>query len=223
MNAARLHNALETTMTRTKLVVLAAMTFAIGASTAAAQGIPLTLKQDAKLVLDGSSNVHDWSCNSTAFAASVEVDTGFSHPFTKVARPINKVAVTIPIKTLTCGHKKMDNNMYEALKSEQYPDIQYTLTSYTIDLTSATTDSFVANTVGDLTVSGKTIKVEIPIKTVRQPGGAVRGEGTVNLKMTDFGIKPPVALLGTLRTRDAIKISFNVLMDKSGVVALSQF
>jgi hypothetical protein len=40
--------------------------------------------------------------------------------------------------------------------------------------------------------------------------------------MTDFGIKPPVALLGTLRTRDAITISFNVLLDRSVVVALSQ-
>ena len=45
---------------------------------------------------------------------------------------------------------------------------------------------------------------------------------TVALKMTDFGIKPPVALLGTLRTRDAISISFDVLLDRSVVVALSQ-
>jgi hypothetical protein len=211
-------------MTRTKLVVLAAMTFAIGASTAAAQGLQMTLKPDTKLVLAGSSNVHDWSCNSSAFVALVEVDTGFlTHPFTEVARPISKVAVTIPLKTLKCGHKKMDNNMYEALKSEQYPDIQYTLTSYTVDLATASADTFVANTIGDLTVAGKTIKVEIPIKTERQQGGAVRGSGTVALKMTDFGIKPPVALLGTLRTRDAISISFNVLLDKSIVVALSQF
>jgi hypothetical protein len=40
--------------------------------------------------------------------------------------------------------------------------------------------------------------------------------------MTDFGIKPPVALLGTLRTRNKISISFNVLLDKGTVVALSR-
>jgi polyisoprenoid-binding protein YceI len=206
------------------MMVLTAMTLVIGASAAAAQGLQMTLKPDSKLNLSGSSNVHDWSCKSAAFVAKVEVDAGFvTHPFTQLAKPISTVSVTIPVKTLKCGHTKMDNNMYEALNEKQYPDIQYTLTSYTIDMSTATAETFVANTVGDLTVSGKTIKVEIPIKTTRQLGGTARGEGTVNLKMTDFGIKPPVALLGTLRTKDAISISFDVLMDKSVVVALSQF
>ena len=183
----------------------------------------LTIRPDSKLSLSGSSNVHDWDCKSTEFVANVEVDVDFvTYPLTQVARPINKVSVTIPVKTLKCGHGKMDDNMYKALSAEQYPEIQYKLSSYTVDRTTAAADSFVANTVGDLTVAGQTIQVSIPIKAQRLQGGAARGEGTVNLKMTDFGIKPPVALLGTLRTRDAISISFQVLLDRSVVVALGQ-
>jgi hypothetical protein len=199
------------------------MTAAFGTTTAA-QGLPLTIRPDSKLVLDGSSNVHAWACKSSDFLATVEVDVGFqTQPLTEVAKPISKVQVTIPVKTLKCGHGKMDENMYKALKAEQFPDIEYTLTSYTIDTATATANTFIANTVGELTVAGKTITVEIPIKTERLLGGSARGEGTVPLKMTDFGIKPPVALLGTLRTRDAISISFNVLLDRSIVVALGQF
>jgi polyisoprenoid-binding protein YceI len=209
-------------MTRARQMVLTAMTIAIGATMAGAQGLPMTLKADSKLNLAGSSNVHDWSCASTAFAAKVEVDSGFAlRPFSQIAKPITKVSVTIPVKSLKCGKNKMDENMYKALNETQYPDIQYTLESYTIDLATVTAETFVANTVGDLTVAGKTIKVSIPITTSRPLGGSARGEGTVALKMTDFGIKPPVALLGTLRTRDAITISFNVLLDRSAVVALS--
>jgi len=209
-------------MTRSKLMMLTAMTL-FGAVTAAAQGIQMAVKPDSKLNLAGSSNVHDWSCKSSAFFAKVEVDTGFvTHPFTQLAKPISTVSVTIPVKTLKCGHTKMDNNMYEALNEKQYPDIRYTLISYTVDHATVSVDTFTANTVGDLTVAGKTIKVEIPIKTTRLLGGTARGEGTVNLKMTDFGIKPPVALLGTLRTKDAISISFDVLLDRSVVVAISK-
>jgi hypothetical protein len=40
--------------------------------------------------------------------------------------------------------------------------------------------------------------------------------------MTDVGIKPPTALLGTMRTKNEIKVSFEVLLDKSVVVALTQ-
>ncbi len=211
-------------MTRTKLMTLTAMTLVIGASTAAAQGLSMMMKPDSKLSIAGSSNVHGWSCGSTAFVAQVEVDSGFAmRPFNQIARPIGKVAVTIPVKTLKCGKAKMDDNMYKALNEPQYPDIRYMLQSYTIDLASVTAASFIANTVGDLTVAGKTIKVAIPVKTERQLGGGARGEGTVDLKMTDFGIKPPVALLGTLRTRDAITISFTVQLDRNAVVALSGY
>jgi polyisoprenoid-binding protein YceI len=199
------------------------MTLAIGASTAVAQGLQMKALPESKLNLAGSSNVHDWTCKSAAFVAAVEVDTAFATlPWTQVARPIGKVSVTIPVKTLKCGHGKMDSNMYKALNAEKYPDIQYTLTSYAVDPATATADAFVANTVGDVTVAGRTVSVSIPIKTERLPGGSARGEGTVALKMTDFGIKPPVALLGTLRTADAITISFQVLLDKSVVVALTQ-
>jgi polyisoprenoid-binding protein YceI len=209
-------------MTRKTLIAIAAMTAALGTA-AAAQGVQMTIRPDSKLVLDGSSNVHDWACKSSDFIATVEVDAAFpTRPLTDVARPISTVQVTIPVKTLKCGHKKMDENMYKALKADEFPDIKYALTTYTIDDSTATEDSFVARTTGQLTVSGQAITVDIPITVKRTATGAARGEGTVSMLMTDFGIKPPVALLGTLRTRNKISISFNVLLDKGTLVALSQ-
>ena len=143
-------------MTRFNKMLLATMTLAIGASTAAAQGVRMTIQPDSKLDLAGSSNVHNWECKTTAFIANVEMDSAFmTHPLAQVAHPISKVEVTIPIKTLKCGHSKMDSNMYEALNAEKFPDIQYTLTSYTIDQASASAETFVANTVGELTVSAR--------------------------------------------------------------------
>ena len=71
-------------------------------------------------------------------------------------------------------------------------------------------------------MAGQTRVVEIPLTALRQEGGSMKGEGAVDLKITDFGIKPPTAMLGTLKTKDAIRISFTVLLDKSAVVALSQ-
>lgn len=56
----------------------------------------------------------------------------------------------------------------------------------------------------------------------RKDGGSMIGEGSLKILMTDFGIKPPVALLGTLRTKNEIQVSFKVLLDRSTVVALSQ-
>jgi len=212
----------ETTMTRIHLLALtAALTVALG-SQAAAQA-RMTVSPDSKVTLAGSSNVHDWACSSSTLNATIALDESYeTKSLASIDKPISKVVVTIPVKSLKCGHGKMDDNMYKALKAEQFPEIKYELTTYEIDKAKTTADGFSAITKGELSVAGMTKLVEIPITALRKDGGTMKGEGTVAMKMTDFGIKPPVALLGTLRTKDEIRITFNVLLDKTTVVALSQ-
>ncbi|HEU4996151.1 MAG TPA: YceI family protein [Gemmatimonadaceae bacterium] len=209
-------------MTRYQLLVLTAMVTAAMTANASAQSTRMTVRPDSKVTLAGSSNVHDWACNSGTLNATIELDSAYESPFTSVARPITRVVVTIPAKSLKCGHGKMDDNMYKALRAQEFTDIHYTLESYEVDKERTTAETFVAKTVGDLTVAGTTRKVEIPITAERLVGGAMKGEGVAKLLMTDFGIKPPVALLGTLRTKNEIEVRFQVLLDKAAVVALSQ-
>jgi polyisoprenoid-binding protein YceI len=212
----------ENTMTRTRMLALATTLIAATAAPAIAQ-TRMSVQPESKIVLAGGSNVHDWSCKSSTFQASIELDSTYQTlPMTELTKPIRKVAVTIPVKALKCGKGKMDENMYKALREAEFPEIKYTLTSYEVDASQTTRDAFVARTVGELTVAGTTARVEMPITAVRKEGGSMTGEGTLNLKMTDVGIKPPVALLGTLRTKNEISISFNVLLDKAVVVALTQ-
>lgn len=209
-------------MTRTRLLALtAALTAFMGTPTLAQTG--MAVQPDSKVTLTGSSNVHDWSCKSSSFQATIELDSNYqTRPMAELAKPITKVAVTVPVKSLKCGKGKMDENMYKALRAEEFPDIRYVLSTYEVDASLSTRDAFAAKTFGDLTVAGKTLRVEIPITALRNEGGSMTGEGTLKLLMTDFGIKPPVALLGTLRTKNEIQISFNVLLDKAVVVALQQ-
>jgi polyisoprenoid-binding protein YceI len=209
-------------MTRTQLALLAALVagFAVEAT---AQSTKMTVRPESKVTLAGSSNVHDWSCKSSDFQATIELDSTYETlPLTSVAKPITKVAVTIPVKSLKCGNGKMDDNMYKALKAGEFPEIRYALQTYEVNSALTTATTFAAKTVGELTVAGQTKVVEIPITAERKDGGSMIGQGTLRMLMTDFGIKPPVALLGTLRTKNEIEIRFNVLLDKTVVVALTQ-
>ena len=210
-------------MTRTHLYTLAAaLTVSLGAQVAA-QDAKMTVRPESKLTLAGSSNVHDWACSSSTLNATIALDPSYdTKPLSSIAKPITTVLVTIPVKSLKCGHGKMDDNMYKALKAEQYPEIKYVLTSYEIDGAKTSAEAFAALTKGELTVAGQTKTVEIPITALRKEGGVMKGDAAVDLRMTDFGIKPPTALLGTLKTKDPIRISFTVLLDKASVVALSQ-
>jgi hypothetical protein len=209
-------------MTRSILSLAAAITMTMSA-TASAQTSIFALGGSSKITVAGGSNVHDWSCSGNKFDAGIELATSsFTDPLSDVVKPIGKVVVSIPTKSVKCGKDKMDENMYKALKADQFPTIKYELTSYKLDPSKTTATSFVALTQGELTVAGTTAKVEIPVTATRTDGGQIMGEGTLKMLMTDVGIKPPTALLGTMRTKNEITISFQVLLDKSVVVALTQ-
>lgn len=210
-------------MTRTQVLALTAALLASIGAQAAAQSTRMNLLPDSKVTLAGSSNVHDWACRTSAFNATIELDSSYeSKPLAAMAKPIVTVVVSVPVKSLKCGKGKMDENMYKALRADQFPDIKYVLETYDVTKELCTDGRFVARTIGNLTVAGTTQKIEIPITATRGMGGAMRGEGTVKMLITDFGIKPPVALLGTLRTKNEIQITFQVLLDKAVVLALTQ-
>jgi polyisoprenoid-binding protein YceI len=209
-------------MTRTQLLALTTALTTTLAAQAVAQ-TRMSVQPASKLTVAGGSNVHAWACQGATFLTAIEMDSSYlTRPMTELAKPIAKVSVIIPVKSLKCGNGKMDENMYKALNANQFPEIKYVLESYEIDAALSTVDGFAAKTVGNLTVAGKTVRVEIPLSAMRKAGGSISGEGSLKLKMTDFGIKPPVALLGTLRTKDEISIAFQVLLDKAVVVALQQ-
>jgi polyisoprenoid-binding protein YceI len=214
-----LTNAPEMTMTRARILALTAL-LAVSAAPLFAQTAAVSVAPASRIVIAGGSNVHDWSCQGSTLQAAIELDSGaLAKPMNDVARPIRKAAITIPVKSLRCGKAKMDENMYKALNAEKYPDITYVLSSYEIDTNLTTRDAFTATTVGELTVAGTTTTIEMPVSAIRGQDGTIVGEGKLQMKMTDVGIKPPVALLGALRTKNEIAISFRVLLDKATLLA----
>jgi polyisoprenoid-binding protein YceI len=222
MNESTLHtltNAPEMMMTRNRLFALTAL-LAVSAAPLSAQGAAVIVAPASKVTVAGGSNVHEWSCQSTTLQAAIELDAGYlTKPMTEIEKPIRKVGLTIPVKSIKCGKGKMDENLYKALNAEKYADITYVLSTYEVDKSLTTRDAFTARTHGELTVAGTTAKVEMPLSAIRNEGGTMIGEGKLQMKMTDVGVKPPVALLGTLRTKNEIEITFRVVLDKSTVVA----
>ena len=206
-------------MTFKPLAVAFALT--IAAAHAASAQARMTLRPESRVTVAGGSNVHDWSCAAAAFQAVVELDSTYvTTALNALPQPIAKVVVTIPTKSLRCGKDKMDENTWKALKAEEFKEIRYELAGYEIDASKSSLETFLAVTKGRLTVAGTTKDVEIPMTATRLAGGRMKGVGSLRMLMTDVGIKPPTAMLGALRTKNEITISFEVLLDKAAVVAL---
>jgi polyisoprenoid-binding protein YceI len=112
----------------------------------------------------------------------------------------------------------MDKNMYSTLDADKNPIIKYTMSGYDI-LGGTSPTAFTAATKGTLTISGKEKNIAMKINAERLSDGKATAQGEQEVLMTDFGIKPPSFMLGTLKVGNEIKVKFNL---KAGPELLAQ-
>jgi len=182
----------------------------------------MTVRPESDVVLSGRSNVNSWACRSEVFEATISKKVSIAYVLNADDASITRISVTVPVKSLKCGNGRMEQDLYEALAAARFPAIDYTLVSYEIDTSCITPIHFKAMTVGDITIAGVTRRVAIPISADRQPDGSVVGTGSLKLRMTDLGVKPPVALFGLIRAKNDIEVAFEVLLDTQVVAALTR-
>ena len=95
----------------------------------------------------------------------------------------------------------MNEHMVKALKTRT---IEFRLDSYTIDGASAVLN-------GKLTIGGTTRPIEIP-GTVALQGSQVRVQATKQIVMSQWGVKPPSLMMGTMKVKDAVTVGFDVTL-----------
>ena len=206
-------------MRKTILTVSALMAVATTAGAQSASAIRLRLDPLSEVTIDGTSSLHAFHCKTNKMNAYVDVDPGYTKDLTKIARPIVSVKVNIVVRTLSCGNGQMDKNMYNTLKADENPIIKYTMSGYDILDGSASPTAFAAKTTGTLTISGQEKGVAMKISAERLSDGKATAKGEQAVLMTDFGIKPPSFMFGTLKVGNEIKVKFNL---KAGPELLAQ-
>ena len=205
-------------MRKTSFAGVALITLAVAAA-GAQETARVAVSPESKLWIDGTSNLHDWSCKATTLDAAVELDAAAASQM-NVAPPkaLKKVQVKVPVKSIKCNHGGMDGNVYKALKADESPDISYILATFEAAPGEAK-DSFTLHTVGTLTIAGKENKVSMDVVATRLADGSVKATGMVPIKMTDFGIKPPTAIFGRLKTGDEVKVNFELNVGARAIAA----
>jgi len=93
--------------------------------------------------------------------------------------------------------------MHKALKADAHHDITFRLRA--LDKTGD--DTYRIN--GSLTIAGVEKDVTLAAQVTRK-ATTVAVTATVDLLMTDYGVTPPKAMLGMLKTNPAVKVTIDV-------------
>ena len=98
------------------------------------------------------------------------------------------------------------------LEPDKYPEITFRSTDVAVE--PAGGDLFRLKLGGDLTLRGITRRVRIPVEVTLR-GDEMRARGEFNLKRSDFKVPTASAAHGTVRVRDRLKISFDIVARRS--------
>ena len=165
---------------------------------------------NSKLTINGDSSVHKWKVETKVVGGFLQVDSAALAEAGKIEA---KGKVIIPVRQLKSGKKRMDEVMHAAMNEKKHKLIDFTL----FDLNVNSVKDGVANCAsnGTIKINGKTKPLIMNISIASKSDQLVV-RGGANLKMTDFGIKPPSPKLptGSIVTKDEIKITFEWVVAK---------
>ena len=182
-------------------VLLSVLMIAATAASAGAQSVKMSLDPASTIRVDGTSNVHDWHAMSSEITASIQVAPPIAES------RVESVTLSLPVTSLKSGKGGLDKNLYKALNAEKNPTITFVMKTYRA---TPQGDMYGAVITGILTVNGVEKEVTAEATMTTDGKGGLKAVGTSALKMTDFGVKPVTALMGTIRTRDAITVKFDL-------------
>ncbi len=160
----------------------------------------LHIKLPSSVLIKGTSTLHDWESSVEKTEAILVVNN-----LNDV--DIETLNVKVEVLSIKSGKKTMDKLTYKALKAEEHPIITFLFKKG--EIVSESEKFINIKLMGDLTIAGITKNVTV-ITQINKLGNTIVLKGSHKLKMTNFGITPPKALLGTIKTGDEITIEFNL-------------
>ncbi|MCH8246125.1 MAG: YceI family protein [Bacteroidetes bacterium] len=167
-----------------------------------------SVSENSRLRVEGTSTIHAWTCEAHSVSGTVEVESNLD-----TSPKIVSTQIVIPVADLDCDNATMNKKMLKALGSETSPNILFELDDAVVSTDQAGNPTHV-DVDGWLMIAGRTRPIELTEISISRAFEGLEFSGSVKLLMSDFGVKPPTALLGTIKTGDQVEIHFNLLVSE---------
>jgi polyisoprenoid-binding protein YceI len=158
----------------------------------------------SRLWIQGSSNVNKFDCVANEYDGEAVIES--EEDVDDSSRDVS-IEVEIIVNGFDCGKRKMNNDMKDALKADQYPTIKFVFKSAEPG-SDESLNHYVIH--GDLTVAGETREISFIAEGDLSENGEMRARGSKKIFMTDYNIEPPTGLFGLIKADDELTVHFDL-------------
>lgn len=170
--------------------------------------------EETKMTVSGTSTLHDWTSEVNTVNGYVEIGSKMlKKGKVKNGDVLPFVSIVVPVKSIISPRgATMDKKTYNALKSEENPEIKFDLKDCKV--TSSTDGDFKLNASGKLTIAGVTKDVEFPVDGKFLSTEKISFTGAYKLNMVEYDMEPPSAMFGQIETGEEVEIKFELIVLK---------
>jgi len=191
----------------------------ISTSKSFAQDASYALADTSKLIVKGTSTLHDWEADAQNFDLDITINRPAlmgqaAEDEMGMSKLFPTLKVSVPVESLESGKGKMNKKMHGALKEKDHPEITFELS--TADLVPVDTlkseDAFMLKTTGLLTIAGLSRQIEMNVVGEPMGNDAYRFTGSYHLNMKDYNVDPPSVMFGTIKAGEEVDIEFDLVV-----------
>lgn len=153
------------------------------------------------LKVSGTSTLHDWDMVSEQATGSARISVSGGS-----VQAIHSGSLSMPAESIKSGKRQMDDNAYRALSTDKHKEVKF-------QLTEARKQGSKWLLIGNLELAGAKKPVTFE-STLSAAGTKITLRSTTKFKLTDFGVTPPTAMLGSIKTGDDVSLSIELTLSE---------
>jgi len=164
------------------------------------------VEKSSSLNIQGETNINSFECDVTEY---LRPDTlvYLKNDATKKLCFTNSCLI-IDIRRFDCHNKFITEDFRSALKADENPNLK--ILFLTIDQFSNSCNNQVVKGIVDVELAHAVKRAEINYTIKTLPGNRIQMNGSHVFYFSDFNLKAPKKLAGLIRTKDQIKVNFQL-------------
>lgn len=174
-----------------------------------AQPPQFIVQPESRVWVEGGSTVRDFTCTAAAVEGVIQSPAaGAPFSLESLQSAVSSVELTIPVAQLACGNGTMDGHMKKALKASDHTSIVFRMESYSASAPQDGVSTLELR--GTLRIAGEDRPITMTAQATQESDGSLRIQGSQPITMSQWGVKPPSLMLGTMKVRDDVTVKFDI-------------
>jgi len=167
------------------------------------------IQKNSSITINGTTNLLSFKLSQSGEKLSKRTFTiNASQVQNKIVLSQNEQIINV--RDFNSNNKMALRDFLKLVKADTYPSFTIKLNYFEIDPKSINKDVSKAATSIDISITGKTRQYTIPI-TSSHEGDLYTLKGTEKINIRDFGLKPPVEMMGLIQVNEWISIDFKII------------